>query len=264
MIKIIALTRKNWLKYSSSLQSLESVAEYPYGDDFFKLDHGKSYFEFFERLGEPVFHVAVEGEEVVACAAGVLRQIPTGNGNIESWYLCDLKVHPDYRHQRIPSRLFRKRLFLNYLRCGRAYAVSMNPSHGENRVIKITQRFPYFPIRLEAQLNIYSLNWQQMSEVSDDIANVVGPISYLSLAGKKDLIMKSTGARLNLLHVQHGPFAERQIIDPQKSSIHMICAPPDSVLDRTLRSKLSVSATASIIGYRMRSVDWGFILTSDI
>ena len=60
------------------------------------------------------------------------------------------------------------------------------------------------------------------------------------------------------------PLAERQIVEPQKNSIHMICAPKSSALDYALRSKISVSATASIIGYRMKDVDWGFVLTSDI
>lgn len=264
MIEVIALTRKNWLAYGSRLQELESVAEYPYGDDFFKLDHGQSYFSFFERLGDPIFHIAVDGEKVVACAAGVLRSIPTSKGILKSWYLCDLKVHPSYRSQRIPARLFRKKLFLNYLRCGRAYAVSMNPNEGENRVVKITEKLPYFPIGFEALLNIYSMDWPQMNDMAANIEKIVGPISYLSLAGKKDLVMKSTGSRLDLIHVQHGPLAEKQILEPQKNSTHMICAPKDSALDSVLNSRIPISATASVIGYRMRNVDWSFVLTSDI
>ena len=264
MIKILALTKKNWSVYNSRLQELEHVAEYPYGNDFFKLNHGISYFSFFERLGEPIFHIAVDGERVVACASGVLRDIPTSSGILKSWYLCDLKVHPSYRSHRIPTKLFRKNLFFNYLRCGRAYAVSMNPNQGENRVVKMTEKLPYFPIGLEAQLNIFSLNWQQMKNASRDIQKIVGPLSYLSLAGKKDLIMKSTGERLDLLHVQHGPLAEMQLMEPQQNSTHMICALQGSPLDLVLTSTLEASATASIISYRMNGTDWNFVLTSDI
>lgn len=264
MIKIKALTRKNWASYSAALQELESFAEYPYGSDHFKISHGDSYFSFFERLGEPLFHVALDGTKVVACASGVLRSIPTENGVVESWYLCDLKVHPKYRDRRIPSLLFRKRIFLNYLRCGRAYAVSMNPNERFNRVVEITKRFPYFPITQVGELNIFSLDFDQVNHISTSLNQIIGPISFLSLAGKKDLLMKSTHQTMPLLHIQHGPLAESQISVPQENFVHMICSSKNSVLDQALRSKFSVSATASVLAHRMMGMNWDFILTSDI
>jgi hypothetical protein len=257
MIEIRSLTRKNWASYSASLQELENTAEYPYGSDFFKISHGPSYFNFFERMGEPVFHIAIEENKVVACASGVLRRFPKNSSVGSSWYLCDLKVHPDFRDKRIPSKLFRKSIFLNYLRCGRAYAVSMNPADRENRVIAITQKFPFFPIILAAELNIFSLE-------SDSLEKIVGPISYLSLCGKKDLLMKSTNKPMKLIHIQHGPFAERQLGAPEQNAKHMICSPRDSALDRFLRANFAASATASILAHRMSGIDWSFILTSDI
>jgi hypothetical protein len=264
MITIKALTRKNWTSYSSGLQELESVAVYPYGSDSFRINHGSSYFSFFERLGEPLFHIALDGNKIVACAAGVLRKIPTSGGMLKSWYLCDLKVHPNYSDQRIPARLFRKGLFLNYLRGQRAYAVSMNPKDKPNRVVEITKRFPFFPITLVGEINIYGLNFEQMNLVSDQLSSEMGSISYLSLSGKKDLIMRSTGASMKVLHVQHGPMAEPQLQKPQEGFTHMVCAPKLSTLDNLLNSKFSVAATASILAHRMSKIDWDFILTSDI
>ena len=92
----------------------------------------------------------------------------------------------------------------------------------------------------------------------------VGPISYLSLAGKKDLIIKSTGKPMTVLHVQHGPMAESQTAAPQKDFVHMICAPVQSSLNIALQPNFKVAATASILSHRMSKVDWNFILTSDI
>lgn len=265
MIEIRAINRKNWTSLSAALQELESFAEYPYGEDHFKISHGSSYFSFFERLGEPLFHIAIEGQKVVACAAGVLRSIPTANGTVNSWYLCDLKVHPDYRDQRIPSQLFRKSLFFNYIRCGRAYAVSMNPSDRPNRVVEITKKFPYFPISLAGVLNIYSLDFDQVSEVSSVLQQFLGPVSFLSLAGKKDLLMKSSGQALPLLHIQHGPLADPAgELAPKEGFSHMICTQKNSQLDQALSSRFSISATASILAHRMNKFDWSFILTSDI
>lgn len=73
MIKIRVLKREDWYEFSPKLQKLENIAEYPYGDDYFKLDHGSDYFAFFRRLGEPVFHVALYEDQAIACGAGILR-----------------------------------------------------------------------------------------------------------------------------------------------------------------------------------------------
>ncbi len=264
MIEIKILTRKNWTSYSAGLQELESIAEYPYGLDTFRINHGQSYFSFFERLGEALFHVALDGDKIVGCAAGILRRVSYTQGSTTSWYLCDLKVHPDYRNQRIPARLFQKRLFLNYLRCQKVYAVSMNPKEKPNRVVEITKRFPFFSIARAAELNIYGLDYDQINFMSNQLNQMIGSISYLSLSEKKDLIMKSTGAPMKVLHIQHGPMAEPQIQSPQKGFVHMICAPKNSALDDTLSSQFSAAATASILAHRMSGIDWNFILTSDI
>jgi GNAT superfamily N-acetyltransferase len=265
MIELKVIGPEHGDYYGKRLQELEKLAEYPYGNDFFRIDHGPSYFRFFERLGHSQFNVAIKDDKIIGCGAAILRSLPqTRLTNVRAWYLCDLKVHPDYRGLRIPAQLFRKSLFMNYLRCSRAYAISMDQADGQNRVVKLLDKFPYFPIRPAGKLRIYGVGHQKMKALEMPLCKIVGPISYLSLSGKKDLIMKSTGDPLDVLHVQHGPLAEHQQPSPRPGAVHMLCAPAESALDTLLRSHQEPSAQATILAHRLPGMDWGFILTSDI
>ncbi len=264
MIEIKVLQKKDRQEYGARLQEFENIAEYPYGDDFFRLDHGENYFAFFERLGEPLFHIALDENRIVACAAGVLRTLEIEEKTFKAWYLCDLKVDKNYALKRLPARLFKKKLFSNYLKCSRGYAVSMNPAKGKNRVIKLIERFKWIPIRYAGKLNFYSFNQTEAGNFHDKLESELGKISYLSLKGKKDLIMKSTGKRLPLFHIQHGAAANFGMSKPSKKGTYMICSSENSELDNLLKKQFPVSATASVLAHRMNPKDWNFILTSDI
>ncbi len=264
MIEIKALKKSDWKQFGAKLQELESVADYPYGNDFFKLNHGTDYFAFFERMGEPLFHVALDENRVVACAAGILRTLKIENKTIRAWYLCDLKIHPEFRGRQITNKLFRKNLFGNYLKCPRGYAISMNPASGENRVVKLLKRLPKIPIGYAGQLNFYSFNQYEAASVQKDLETELGKISYLSLRGVKELIMKSTDSPLPLFHIQHGTMAADGIELPSENATYMICAFENSSLDNMLKNRFPVSATASILAHRLKPKDWSFILTSDI
>jgi len=264
MIEIRSLSKGTWQAYSARLQEFESKAEYPLGSDAFKISHGDSYFSFFERLGEPVFHVALDGERVIACAAAVLREIPFGAKKIRAWYVCDLKVDPDYRRQGIPTRLFLKGLFWNYLRCPRAYGISMDPLNAPNRVLALSSKLPFLPFGLAGKLNIYSLSFEEYKFLEKSLAELLGPLGFLSLSGKKDIVLKSTGKPMDLLHLQHGPKGEQPGIEARPGAVHMLCAPSDSRLDLLLGKHFKEPARASIIAHGMKKVDWGFVLTSEI
>lgn len=264
MIEIKALTNKNFLGFGEKLQRLENIAEYPYGDDFFKLDHGKHYFAFFERLGEPIFHIALIENRVIACASGVLRKINIEGKTLKAWYLCDLKVDPDFRGQKITTKLFTKNLARNYLKCSRGYAISMNPASGKNAVVKLLQKLPLPLINYAGKLNFYSFDEIQAKNIHPKLEEKLGKVSYLSLEGKKDLIMKSTNSRLPLFHIQHGAMAETGLEKPSEKGTYMICAFDKSDLDIFMQNNFEVSATASIISHRMDIKNWDFILTSDI
>lgn len=264
MIEIRALGRQDWKEFSPLLQEFENVAEYPYGDDYFRLDHGENYFAFFERLGEPLFHIATDEGRIVACAAGVLREMNVNGRSLRLWYLCDLKVDRRYAAQKLPGKLLRKNLVSNYLKCGRGYGISMNPAKGRNRVVRLIERFPWVPIRHVATLNFYSFDRNEAMVFHRDWSGRLGNLSYLSLEGKKDLIMRSTGTRLPLFHIQHGGNAQQGLLKPEMEGTYMICATAGSDRARLLEERFQVSATASIVAHRMAPTDWNFVLTSDI
>jgi len=263
-MEIKALKKIDWKRFGAKLQELESVAEYPYGNDFFTLNHGSDYFAFFAGMGEPLFHVALDDDRIVACAAGILRTLVIENKTVRAWYLCDLKIHPEFRGRQITTKLFKKNLFRNYIKCPRGYAISMNPASGKNRVVKLLKRLPRIPIGCAGQLNFYSFNQDEAASVQKDLERELGKISYLSLKGKKDLIMKSTAAPLPLFHIQHGAIATEGAKSPTENGTYMICADEMSSLNSLLADKFPISATASILAHRLKPKDWNFILTSDI
>lgn len=263
-IQIKSLKAPELYKYGNQIQALESLVSYPYGNDFFKIYHGQNYFSFFERMGPVTFNVALENQTVVACGAGVLRTIPSSQGCQKAWYLCDLKVHPDYTNQRLPFKLLKKGLIKNLLKAPRGYAISMNTSNGENRVIKLVKNFTWPKLQYSDTLNFYTFSREQILNYQNEIKQIVGEFSFLSLVNKKDLIMQSSGKSLPLLHMQQGRAANRLDETTRDGHLHMICALEKSPLDNLLSSIHKRDAQASIISFGMKYTDWNFILSSDI
>ncbi len=258
------LGRAERARFAAGVAALEEGVSYPLGDDAFELDHGEDYFAFFDRLGDVVYYLALDGERVAAVGAAILRVVP---GAGEAWYLCDLKVHPAYRGHRVPWKMFSHGFPRYYPRCGRGYGVTMNPPGGrENPVVRLAGRFgKLVSVSADPQLNLYSLDAEEMAAFAPTLQAHRGPLSYLSLAGRKDLILESTGARLPLLHVQHGPCAEDGVAAPVEGHTHMFCAPVGDALDVAAAAEgLAPSATATVLSHRMGGWSWDFILTSDI
>ena len=268
MISIRTIGRNAQEEFNKQLQELERNMVYPYGSDFFRIDHGKSYFAFFERLGEPLFHLALHNnKQLVACGCGILRKIPNRKGKIKSvWYLCDLKVHPDYRGQRIPARMFRRNLLWNYLKCPRGYTISMNPKEGENRVVRLLLKFPFIPAKIAATLQFFEISMDELSEIEDEISEILGErLRFERLEGIKDIVLESTGKPMPLFHAQYGPIVKniqgKEIIPDGR---YMFCTTEKSKLFQRLSKKFPVVATATVLSHRMRGFDWDFILSSDI
>ena len=264
-LRVVTVRPRDRAAYAEGIAALERGTSYPLGDDRFELDHGGDYFAFFDRLGETVYEVALDGGRVVGVSARILRSRP-----VRCWYLCNLKVYPEYRGQRIAARFARHALLGAYTRCGRGYGISMNePGRGENRVARLVDRLRMVPFHA-ADLELFSLDASAMAELRPIVERHRGPTSYLSLAGKKDLVLETTGAPLPLLHVQFGPCAERGLDDVAPGHTHMLCAPAGDALALDLVAHgAEPSATATVLHHRMPKPSNGagrfdFVLTSDI
>lgn len=267
-MRITRITEANARTFEPRIVELEKVSTYPLGSDCFRIDHGPDYFAFFRRLGILKYYLVEQDGRPAAVGAGVLRDIPStpGGRSYRAWYLCDLKVHPEFRGRHLPLRLLGRVFLPNYLRCRRGYAISMDPSDGsQNRVVRLLRRFRWLPFRLETSLNIYFLSFDEMARCRHLLDAALGPISFLSLRDKKDLILESTGMPIPLLHVQHGMCGSYGTAEPEPGFAHVLCLPEGDPLIAPLKAlEVCSIARASVIAHGMPNRDWRFILTSDI
>lgn len=262
---LVSISRKNWPRFQAGAAAIEATATYPLGDDFFTIDHGANYFTFFERLGQVQYYVWQEQSRVAAVAAGVLRSVPKGRSTASAWYLCDLKVHPDFRRQRIPLRLLARAFPFNYLRCPRGYAISMDPAQGPNRTAQLLARFRWLRFVNAGQLLLWSLDAPAMRRALPVLEQHRGPVEFLSLGGIKNIVLRSTGQPLRLLHAQFGPLAARGNAEIEDQAVHMFCTVKGDSLSQTMTDMgFTPTASATIISHRMSECDWTWILTSDI
>ena len=285
MVKIVHLNQSDRSRYQEGILALEGGVEYPLGDDFFHLSHGEDYFRFFDRLGTVRYVVAITEEEdtpgpqVVGAQCFILRRVPlfqSHSRTTPTWYSCDTKVHTDFRSSGTGAKLLGSSLgrtmLWNQLKFGavlKGYGISMNSTATSNRMRGhsrgFQRRLPGFNVDSKL-LALYSLDYEQMLEMAPLLTRYRGALSYLSLPGVKDIILKSTGSRLPLTHVQWGALADPAAVpSPMPGHVHMFCAVQGTPLWQAVENEsgVSPSATATIYHIRMKS-DFAFILTSDI
>jgi hypothetical protein len=264
-MKFVRITRENLARWQGELEALEMRASYPLGSDTFRISHGKDYFAFFERLGDVRYYAWENDGQLVAVGCGVLRKNPA------RWYLADVKVRADFRGQHLPIAMLKRAFFQNWLRCGKGYAVAMNPADGsEPKSARLLQHFGWIPPSLISsfQLHIYSADVDKMRSVLPLVTQQsgLGRPHFVSLKGVKDLIFESTKQPLSLLHAKFGDSVdERTFREPQKGSTHMWCCPAQSPLAAALSQVGEApSATATVLQHRLGGFDWRRLDTSEI
>lgn len=266
-LRVVTVAGRGRERWAEGIRALAEEATYPLGDDRFRIDRGADVFAFLDRLGTPVLELALAGERVVAMSARVLRRRPR-----RAWYLCDLKVHPEFRGRRIAARFVRHAFARAYARCGRGYAVSMN-GPGEdpstNPVARLVERIGFVPFRTHG-LELFELGPDEERALRPVIEARRGPLWHLSLAGVKDIVLESTGAPMPLLHAQWGPCAAPAAAPGSVPSIgpgqrSMLCAPAGDPLGAALvAAGLRPTATATVLHHRLGPGPLDFLLTSDI
>jgi len=278
------------------LFELKTLQKYPLGHDSFIIDHGKDYFAFFKRLGEINYLIIQDNDNktIVGTACAIIRKyfvLPlsseisqtndTGNkiitdktkkhniGKISFWYLCDLKIDEAHRGQNLTSKIFMNMYHKYMCRCHRGYLISMDPNstqiiHIFNKIDKILHTN-----NIQTKLLIYSVSIIVMKEIERFFNCMFGDISYISLAGTKDLILTSTNKPMEIYHLQHSSFAAisgtKKINDIPENSTVMFCFPKNSPLEKILDDfNIKTDISATIISWSMKFFDWHNILTSDI
>ena len=282
--KFLTLNTNEDLESANSLIKLfeEKLGQtYPLGNDSFKINHGSNYFLFFKRIGNLYYHIIVVNDNPSGSArrsdsdaeheiAGVAATVLRNYGNKKFWYICDMKIDPRFR-----GRGYTILMCLNLIpkfitMTASAYLISMDPQsqHIIHLTTKISNALPFLRIKHDITLKIYQLKKDQMLISQKLLEELHGKVSYLSLGGKKDLILQSNGQPMKILHAQYGPFAEHtDIVTPNdESTTYMFCAPKNSVLDiKLLEHKIDTNVTATVIYHRMpEDFDFNWILTSEI
>jgi len=271
-MRVVRVTPENEREFGEKIRALEASANYPLGDDRFRLDHGPDYFAFFRRLGHLRTYAAVVDGRVACVASGVIRSVRQADGSVvRAWYLCDLKVDPGFHGRHLPARLFGRVFLFNYLRCPRAFAVTMNRGGGHpNGVVRILQRLPWIPLRLVGELVFYVWSEDELLKMALWLNKEIGVCRFRSLSGIKDLILESSGQSWPLYHVEGrhcllGIEGGKLALRPVPGAAHMLCLPRGSKLDQRLKAEgCRNTATASIVAHRMNAADWSFLASSEI
>ncbi|MFN3242790.1 MAG: hypothetical protein ACE37K_14910 [Planctomycetota bacterium] len=258
-LRVLQVRPDRFANWQDDLRTFEERFEYPLGDDHFHIDHGEDYLAFFRRLGEPAPFLATVARRVVGVLVAVRRRV----GRREGWYLCDLKVDPVYARYRAATRLLTSWARAHLQDGEPVFGVSMNPARGDNRLVRAMRRWRADELS-HAPIVLYSLSHEQWLDRADEITAALGPIGWFDPHGVKDIVLRSSGAPMPLLHAQHGPFA-RANAEARAGAVHMFCLPADDVLVERMRQRgLRPDATATIVHRDADGANWRHLLSSDI
>lgn len=266
MTKIIRITNDLREKYNSQLLSFENNFTYPFADDSFTINHGKNYFRFFDLLGKPYILIATDRNKIIGVAVIVLRNIDIANTKkLEPvWYICDLKIHPNYRAKGIVQNIFDFAINNYSTISTKIYGISMNSNFMKtNRLIHLARRLPNINLVQQETLIFYMLKKNQLDQINNLLWSRHIKFGYLSLFGVKDLIMSSTKKPMKLIHIVPENRANITISNID-DYYYMFCLASSNPLAKKLElSGITPASTASVIS-NITNCDWNFILTSEI
>jgi GNAT superfamily N-acetyltransferase len=258
-VNFIRLTEKNCSQYQSALEKFESIFRYPLGNDEFSISHGKDYLAFTRRIGPATIYFVGNEKEIIAIGGGTISR------RHRAWYLGDMKVHPDHRGKKIPRKLFTRYFFFNYLKCRRGFALNMESSDGRpSPIVKIMENLPFTPLKVGTKLFFY---YEDHAGTTKALKILAKPNAHFSsLLGKKDLILKSTGQPIPLLHLEWGEEAQdRASHIPMEGKLHMWCLPSNSPEARKLDAMgITPKATGLIFQHGMKKFNWSELRTSEL
>jgi hypothetical protein len=267
-IEVRELNEEEYKVFLPRVNQFQTRFTFPLGDKHYYFDNGDDYFAWFRNMGNLHYFVALDGDEVVAVAAQIIRQLvsSTGEKTDPFWFLCDLKVHPDYRGLGVPEKIFTNRFPHHYFRCPRGYAVTIDPmDQGENAIVRMLQNFPLIPFSVATKLGVVMLDTELMEEVDPILRRHRGPVSYSSAAGIRDIVPENGGEPLQLLHAQFGPCAQPGYKNPVDDHYHMFCAPlGDSLLKDLEIRGIRPATTITVVHHRLDTWKWQFILTNEV
>lgn len=279
----------------TSLQAFEQQFTYPFSaHETFTINHGTNndYFSFFTSLGQPYFYtitntknrtinknnrsVALKKDELAAVGCAIHRTMPTKKGTmVKAWYLCDVKVKPAYQGEHLLSLLAKTISFSLFTTCTRGYAICMNPLDNNPKAAHVFKKHGTIPWTTSQQLNLYSLNAEQLKAHYSTLESIFRKHGYLkqhqgltltSTSGKKDYLITHASAEITrpwkLVHLTRGD-ATTKTQELDNEATYMVCAVNNSPVDTDIAHLIgSYSSSAQIISYGMDDIDFN-LLTSD-
>ena len=138
----------------------------------------------------------------------------------------------------------------------------MNSAKETNKLIHFASRLPNLGLKLSEELNFYLFDKSQLRIAKQTLIDKYNTMNFISLRGKKDLILASTKTALNIVHSSSKESQEELFTD--NAYKYMFCFPAHKNIN-SLFFKLDLHpiATASIIS-NIKNCTWEFILTSEI
>jgi len=266
MTEIIEVTDDLRKKYNNQLLEFEQNFIYPFGHHSFVISHGYNYFKFFDSLGKPYILAITDKDRIVGVAVFILRNIDIySSGKSELvWYICDLKIHPDYRGKFIIRDIFNFAVKKYGAISPKIYGISMNSMPiNNNRLINLANRIPIIDLSFQSTLFFYLMRKTQFDQISQTVKLYHNELGYFSNIGVKDLVMTSSAKPMPLIHV--GPFNKSNNVPSSTSDDYfMFCIPSFSLLIEKLELvETKPVAKASIIS-NITDSNWNFILSSEI